>query len=201
MLSIIDYGAGNLSSVEKAVRFLGFDCSVTGDKEEILASDRIILPGVGAFEDAMGHLKRTGLDRAVYDAVEKKIPILGICLGMQLFYEQSEEGNSPLGLGILKGKIKRFPDSIHLKIPQMGWNNLQIQKDCRLFRGLQNPYVYFVHSYHLEAENRNEVAACCEYGVTFDAAVETGNIFLCQFHPEKSGTVGLSILKNFLTEE
>ncbi|MBU5449805.1 imidazole glycerol phosphate synthase subunit HisH [Acetivibrio sp. MSJd-27] len=198
MISIIDYGAGNLNSVEKAVRFLGFECTVTGDRDEILSSDKLILPGVGAFEDAMKHLQDTGLHRAVYDAVEKKIPILGICLGMQLFYEQSEEGNGPLGLGILKGKIKRFPDTLDLKIPQMGWNNLKIQKKCRLFDGLENPYVYFVHSYYLEAENRNEVAATCEYGISFDAAVETGSIFLTQFHPEKSGETGLKILKNFM---
>ena len=198
MISIIDYGAGNLNSVEKAVRYLGFECTVTGDRDEILSSGKLILPGVGAFGDAMQQLKSTGLDKAVCEAVEKKIPILGICLGMQLFYEQSEEGNGALGLGILKGKIKRFPDSIHLKIPQMGWNNLKIQKKCKLFDGLENPYVYFVHSYCLEAENREEVAATCEYGISFDAAVETGSIFLTQFHPEKSGDAGLKILKNFM---
>ncbi len=201
MIAIIDYGAGNINSVQKAVNFLGYDCTLTADKDEILASDRIILPGVGAFEDAMNQLKRTGLDKAVYEAVEKKLPILGICLGMQLFYEQSEEGDSPLGLGILKGKIKRFPKEIDLKIPQMGWNQLIPQKETRLLKDCGEPYVYFVHSYYLEAVNRNEVAATCAYGIFFDAAVETENISLCQFHPEKSGSVGLKILKNFIAEE
>lgn len=197
MVSIIDYGAGNLNSVEKAAKYLGVECCVSGDMDRIMESDKVILPGVGAFADAMAHLKKTGLDKAVYRAVERNIPILGICLGMQLFYEQSEENGGSVGLGILKGRIKRFPKECGLKIPQMGWNNLTIQKPSRLFQGLDNPYVYFVHSYCLEAENREEVAAICTYGVTFDAAVETGNIYLTQFHPEKSGEAGLRILKNF----
>lgn len=197
MISIIDYGAGNLNSVEKAVRFLGYECVATGDREMIRNSEKLILPGVGAFGDAMEHLRSTGLDQAVYEAVEKKIPILGICLGMQLFYEQSEEGGVP-GLGILRGRIRRFPNLPGQKIPQMGWNSLSIRKEGKLLRGLKNPYVYFVHSYYLEAENREEVAATCEYGISFDAAVETDSIFLTQFHPEKSGDTGLTILKNFI---
>ena len=197
MVSIIDYGAGNLRSVEKAVTYLGGNVRVTGDKDEILASDKIILPGVGAFGDAAGKLKAAGLFNTVYDAVSKNIPLLGICLGFQLLFEESEEGEGE-GLGIIKGKVLRIPDT-GLKIPHMGWNSLDVKEGSRLFGGISSgEYVYFVHSYYADAEDKADVCATAEYGVQMDVAVEKGNVFGFQFHPEKSSDVGLKLLDNFI---
>ena len=170
------------------------------DRDEVLASQSVILPGVGSFGDAMEKLKEYGLDQVIYDVVDKKIPFLGICLGLQLLYESSEEAPGVTGLGLLKGSIHRIPDFPGLKIPHIGWNSLKIKPEATLFKGIrENPYVYFVHSYYLKAENEQEVAATTDYSTLIHASVEKDNIFACQFHPEKSGAIGLSILENFLS--
>lgn len=199
MIAIIDYDAGNIKSVEKALQKLGQDVVVTRDAETILAADRVILPGVGAFGDAMANLRKYELDKVIRQVVEKGTPFLGICLGLQLLFERSDETPGVEGLGILEGEICRIPDGEGLKIPHMGWNSLQFQNEGRLFRGLpQGSYVYFVHSYYLKAKEPSIVKATCEYGVSIHASVEKGNVFACQFHPEKSSDVGLQILKNFV---
>ena len=200
MTAIIDYDAGNLKSVEKALQALGEETVITRDREEILAADRVILPGVGAFGDAMEKLHQYGLVEIIRQVVQKGTPFLGICLGLQLLFEESEEGQSVPGLGILKGKIRRIPNTPGLKIPHMGWNSLTLRPGTRMFSGLgEEPYVYFVHSYYLEAADSEIVAASADYGVVIHAAVETGNVFACQFHPEKSSDTGLQILKNFIS--
>ena len=199
MTAIIDYDAGNLKSVEKALQALGEETVITRDREEILAADRVILPGVGAFGDAMEKLHQYGLVEIIRQVVQKGTPFLGICLGLQLLFEESEESQGVPGLGTLKGKIRRIPNTPGLKIPHMGWNSLTLRPETRLFSGLgEEPYVYFVHSYYLEAADPEIVAASADYGVVIHAAVETGNVFACQFHPEKSSDTGLQILKNFI---
>jgi len=199
MTAIIDYDAGNLKSVEKALKYLGEDVVITRDRDVILSADRVILPGVGAFGDAMEKLHQYGLVEVIHQVVERGIPLLGICLGMQLLFESSEESEGVVGLGILKGKIVRIPEQQGLKIPHMGWNSLDITPGTRLFDGLnQKSYVYFVHSYYLKAENNDIVAASTEYSTHIHAAVESGNVCACQFHPEKSSEVGLKILENFV---
>ena len=198
MIAIIDYDAGNIRSVEKAVAKLGQEVWITRDRERIMNADKVILPGVGSFGDAMAHLQEYNLVEVIKDAVAEKKPFLGICLGLQLLYESSEETPGVKGLGILKGKILKIPEQEGLKIPHMGWNSLHLQNDGRLFRGIeQNPYVYFVHSYYLKAEEEETVKATTEYSVKIHASVEKDNVFACQFHPEKSGELGLQILKNF----
>ena len=198
MIAIIDYDAGNLRSVEKALLALGEDVLVTRDREKLLAADKVILPGVGNFGDAMEKLKSYGLVPVIHELAEMGKPFLGICLGLQLLFERSDEAPGVEGLGILKGEIVRIPDGEELKVPHIGWNSLHLQNDGRLFRNLtEEPYVYFVHSYYLKAEDPEIVKATTEYGVTIDASVEQGNVFACQFHPEKSSRVGLKILENF----
>ena len=198
MIAIIDYNAGNLKSVEKALHFLGQECVVTRDFYEIEQADKVILPGVGAFGDAMGQLKKYELDKVIREVTQKGTPFLGICLGLQLLFEGSDESQGVEGLHILDGAIKRIPDQPGLKIPHIGWNSLNLQNNGRLFAGLEeHPYVYFVHSYYLQAEDEQIVKAMTEYSTTIHASVEKDNIFACQFHPEKSGDVGLAILKNF----
>lgn len=200
MTAIIDYDAGNLRSVEKALQALGEETVITRDREEILSADRVILPGVGAFGDAMEKLHQYGLVEIIRQVVQNGTPFLGICLGLQLLFEESEESQGVPGLGILKGKIRRIPNTPGLKIPHMGWNSLTLRPGTRLFSGLgEEPYVYFVHSYYLEAADPEIVAASADYGVVIHAAVETGNVFACQFHPEKSSDTGLQILKNFIS--
>lgn len=200
MTAIIDYDAGNLKSVEKALQALGEETVITRDRDEILSADRVILPGVGAFGDAMEKLHQYGLVEIIRQVVQKGTPFLGICLGLQLLFEESEESQGVPGLGILKGKIRRIPNTPGLKIPHMGWNSLTLRPETRLFSGLgEEPYVYFVHSYYLEAADPEIVAASADYGVVIHAAVETGNVFACQFHPEKSSDTGLQILKNFIS--
>ena len=200
MIAIIDYDAGNIRSVEKALTALGEQPVVTRDKENILAADKLILPGVGAFGDAMERLRQYGLVEVIREAVKKGTPLLGICLGLQLLFERSDESDGVEGLGILKGEILKIPDSPGLKIPHMGWNSLEIKPGTRLFAGIPNEsYVYFVHSYYLKAEDTEIVAATTEYSTHIHAAVEQGNVFACQFHPEKSSEVGLQILKNFIS--
>ena len=202
MIAIIDYDAGNMKSVEKALDHLGAERVVTGDPDVILSADRVILPGVGSFGSAMEKLTERGLDRTVKEVAEKGTPLLGICLGLQMLFDESEEAPGVPGLSILPGKIVRFPSDLGLKIPHMGWNSLQFPKKSVLFSGIdEGAYVYFVHSYYLKAADASVVAAACEYGVPFHAAVESGNVFACQFHPEKSSETGLSILKNFISAE
>ena len=198
MIAIIDYNAGNLKSVEKALHFLGQECVVTRDFYEIEQADKVILPGVGAFGDAMGQLKKYELDKVIREVTQKGTPFLGICLGLQLLFEGSDESQGVEGLHILDGAIRLIPDQPGLKIPHIGWNSLNLQNNGRLFAGLEeHPYVYFVHSYYLQAEDEQIVKATTEYSTTIHASVEKDNIFACQFHPEKSGDVGLAILKNF----
>ena len=198
MIAIIDYDAGNIRSVEKAMAKLGQEVWITRDRERIMNADKVILPGVGSFGDAMVHLREYNLVKVIKDVVAEKKPFLGICLGLQLLYESSEETPGVEGLGILKGKILKIPEQKDLKIPHMGWNSLHLQNDGRLFRGIeQNPYVYFVHSYYLKAGEEETVKATTEYSVNIHASVEKDNVFACQFHPEKSGDLGLQILKNF----
>lgn len=198
MIAIIDYDAGNLKSVEKALQYLGEECIVTRDKEKLLKADKIILPGVGAFGDAMEKLHKFELVDVIHKLVKENKPFLGICLGLQLMFESSEEGPGVKGLGLLPGKIVKFPEKEGFKIPHMGWNSIDVKEGSRLFKGVSNnSYVYFVHSYYLQAENENDVAATTEYITHVHASVEHDNIFACQFHPEKSADVGLRILKNF----
>lgn len=198
MIAIIDYDAGNLKSVEKALTYLGEAATITRNREKILAADKVILPGVGAFGDAMEKLHSYGLVKLIKEVANQKKPLLGICLGLQLLYKSSDESKGVDGLGILNGRIRRIPDCDGLKIPHMGWNSLEIEPGAKLYKGIANQsYVYFVHSYYLEADNRDEVAATTNYSTLIHASVEKDNIFACQFHPEKSGEVGLKILKNF----
>lgn len=198
MIAMIDYDAGNLKSVEKALKFLGQEVIVTRDQEEIFRADKVILPGVGAFGEAMEKLNKYDLIDTLKKVADSGTPFFGICLGLQIMFESSEECPGVEGLGILKGKIKKIPPKEGLKIPHMGWNSLTIKPGTRLFRDIPNQsYVYFVHSYYLEAEDETAVAATTDYSVLIHAAVEKNNIFACQFHPEKSSQVGLKILNNF----
>ncbi len=200
MTAVIDYDAGNIKSVEKALLSLGEEVVITDDPEKILSADRVILPGVGAFGDAMANLRKTGLDDVIRKVVEKGTPFLGICLGLQLLFERSDEAPGVEGLGILKGEILRIPEQEGLKIPHMGWNSLHLENNGRLFAGIEEQsYVYFVHSYYLKAEEEEIVKASTEYSTHIHASVEKDNVFACQFHPEKSGDVGLHILRNFVT--
>lgn len=199
MVAIIDYDAGNIKSVEKALLHLGEEVMITRDREQILNSDKVILPGVGAFGDAMEKLRSYGLDKVIYEVVERKIPFLGICLGLQLLFEKSDETPGVKGLGVLPGEILRIPDKEGIKIPHMGWNSVKIKENARIFKDIpQDSYVYFVHSYYLKAGREEDVAATTEYSTLIHAAVEHDNVFACQFHPEKSSEIGLKILKNFV---
>lgn len=200
MIAIIDYGVGNLRSVEKAFEYIGCDTVITSDRKTILQADAVVLPGVGAFADAMENLGKADMIDVVKEVVSKNTPFLGICLGMQLLFDYSEEGGENVkGLGIFKGSIKQLPVDKGLKVPHIGWNLLKLKDNCPIFDGLpENPYVYFVHSYYLAADDRDIVKATADYGIEFDAAVGRGNVFAVQFHPEKSGEVGLSMLRNFV---
>ncbi len=195
MIAVIDYGMGNLRSVQKAFEYLGYKAVITQQPSEIQKADKVVLPGVGAFKDAMQTIKQKGIDKVLYDVVEQKKPLLGICLGMQMFFEKSYEYGEHKGLAILQGEIVKLPEGV--KIPHMGWNSLNIKKKSPLFEGLsQEPYVYFVHSYHLNTE-ADIVSATTYYGKEIQVAAQKENVFALQFHPEKSGDVGLNILQNF----
>lgn len=199
MIAIIDYDAGNLRSVEKALMFLGETPVITRDRDILFHADKVILPGVGAFGDAMDRLAQYDLVETIRKVAAKGTPFLGICLGLQLLFDSSQESPGVAGLGILRGQILKIPDSQGLKIPHMGWNSLKIRPGTALFKGIaEGAYVYFVHSYYLKAEDEAVVAASAGYGTHIHAAVEQGNVFGCQFHPEKSGEVGLAILRNFI---
>ncbi len=200
MIAIIDYDAGNIMSVKKAIEYLGEEAVITRDRKTLLNADKVILPGVGAFKDCMDKLNNFELVPVIHEVIDKGVPFLGICLGLQLLFDSSEESPGVKGLSVLPGKIVRFPDSPELKVPQIGWNSLKFPKKSVLFNGINDDsYVYFVHSYYLQAENRSDVVATSDYGVIYDAAVEHDNIFACQFHPEKSSATGLKILKNFIS--
>lgn len=195
MIAIIDYGMGNLRSVEKAFQYLGFDVCVTDEPQKILEADKVILPGVGAFRDAIETIRNKKIDEVLYKVTEQKKPLLGICLGMQLLFDKSYENGEYKGLGILEGEIVRLPETEI--IPQIGWNNLDIKIKSPLFNGLpENPYIYLVHSYYVETK-APIVSATTFYGKEITVAVQKENIFATQFHPEKSGDIGLQILKNF----
>lgn len=198
MIGIIDYDAGNLCSVEKALRYLGEETIVSRDPQILLKADKVILPGVGSFGEAMGNLHKYHLVPVIQELVQNGTPFLGICLGLQLLFESSEESPNVDGLGILKGRILKIPPAQGLKIPHMGWNSLHLQNDGRLFRGIEeDAYVYFVHSYYLQAEEAVIVKATTDYSTEIHASVEKNNVFGCQFHPEKSSKCGLKILGNF----
>lgn len=198
MIAIIDYEVGNLRSVEKAFHFIGCEAEVSSDRDFILKADGVVLPGVGAFADAMDSLERAGMTEVIKEVAGMNKPFLGICLGMQLLFDYSEEGRQDAkGLGILKGAVRQLPSDMNLKVPHMGWNLLKT-KESILFKNMEKePYVYFVHSYYIDPEDQDIVIAKTNYGIDFAVAVEKGNIFATQFHPEKSGEVGISILKNF----
>ena len=199
MIAVIDYDAGNLKSVEKALIFLGETPVITRDREELLAADKVILPGVGAFGDAMDRLHQYGRVDVIKEVVKKGTPFLGICLGLQLMFESSEESPGVEGLGLLPGKILKIPETPGMKVPHMGWNSLKIDPNSRLFKGIPDGnYVYFVHSYYLKAGSEDIVAATTEYGTHIHAAVEKGNLYAFKFHPEKSSHTGLKILENFM---
>lgn len=198
MIAVIDYDAGNLKSVEKALNYLGEETIVTRDCREILMADKVILPGVGAFGEAMERIKQYELDKVIREVADRQTPFLGICLGLQLLFAGSEESGGAEGLHILDGEIVRIPAEEGLKIPHIGWNSLHLQNQGRLFSGIEEgAFVYFVHSYYLRAKDDKIVKASAEYGVEIHASVEQGNVFACQFHPEKSSSVGLQILQNF----
>ena len=198
MIAIIDYGAGNIQSVSKALMHIGCEAFITRDKDKILKADGAVLPGVGSFGDTMDTMIKYGIKDTVIEYTKSGKPFLGICLGLQLLFPKSEESPDAKGLGIFDGSITKIPSGEGLKIPHIGWNSLDIKKNDGLFKGIgKNPYVYFVHSYFLNASDKSIVSAQTEYGVTIDAAVEKGNIFATQFHPEKSGETGLKILRNF----
>ena len=199
MIAVLDYDAGNIKSVEKALNFLGEEVKITRDRDEILSADGVILPGVGAFGDAMEKLHQYGLVDVIREVADRQIPFLGICLGLQLMFESSEETPGVEGLHLLDGRIRRIPAAPGLKIPHIGWNDLTFPNEGRIFRDVEeHSYVYFVHSYYLEAADPSIVTATTEYGTLIHASVEKNNIFACQFHPEKSSRIGMKILQNFI---
>lgn len=200
MIAIIDYDAGNLKSVEKALAAIGQEGVITRDRSLICEADHVILPGVGAFGDAMDKLRKYELDKVIREVVQRGTPFLGICLGLQLLFRGSQESGGVEGLNLLPGDILRIPEAKGIKIPHIGWNSLELCHDGRLFEGIEDQsYVYFVHSYYLKAEDERIVRAITDYGVSIHASVESDNVFACQFHPEKSSSVGLRILTNFVS--
>ena len=199
MIAIVDYDAGNIKSVEKALVSLGQDVCVTRERDVILQAEKVILPGVGSFGDAMERIRSFHLEDVIKEVIYNKSPFLGICLGLQLLFERSDESPGVKGLSILEGEVVRIPAGEGLKIPHIGWNSLEYPNKGRLYKGIeQGAYVYFVHSYYLRTKDKSIVTATTEYGTLIEASVEKDNVFACQFHPEKSSEVGLKILKNFV---
>jgi len=199
MIAIIDYDAGNIKSVEKALAYLGEEVVVTRDRNILLKAEKVILPGVGSFGDAMDKIRGYGLEEIIHEIINAKIPFLGICLGLQLLFESSDEAPGVKGLSLLKGSILRIPDATGIKIPHIGWNSLSYPNHGRLFQGIpEHSYVYFVHSYYLKADDESIVTGATQYSTNIHAAVEKDNIYACQFHPEKSSDIGLKILENFI---
>lgn len=199
MIAIIDYDAGNIKSVEKAFLYLGEKTCVTREKDKILYADKVVLPGVGSFGGAMEKIRGYGLEDVIKETVRKGTPFLGICLGLQLLFERSDESSGVKGLGILKGEILKIPEKEGAKVPQIGWNSLKYPNKGKLFAGIpEDAYVYFVHSYYLKAQEESIVTATTEYNTLIHASVEKDNVFACQFHPEKSSETGLHILRNFV---
>lgn len=202
MVAIIDYGAGNLSSVKKALDYLGADCEITQDKDKILSASHIILPGVGSFGDAMESMKARGLVETIKEVATGDKPFLGICLGLQLLFEHSEESPEAEGLGILKGSIAKIPNDTGLKVPHMGWNSISLKQNDGVFANIDDgSYFYFVHSYYLKDADEDVVGATTQYGVEIQCAVQKGKLCATQFHPEKSSEIGLKLLRNFLEME
>lgn len=198
MIRIIDYGAGNLRSVEKALDFLGFDAEITANPTKICEAEKVILPGVGAFGDCMKAINNAKLDECIHQVIENGTPFLGICLGLQLLFESSEESSNTDGLKIFKGKNIKIPQTGALKIPHMGWNSLNYDRNCPIFKNLGNePYVYFVHSYYMHPDDKSIISATTNYGTDLPVALHKDNVYATQFHPEKSGNIGLKILENF----
>lgn len=199
MLAIIDYGAGNLRSVAKACEKTGAKVTVTNDKSVILSADHVILPGVGAFGDCMNNINKYNLSDCINEVIERKTPFLGICLGLHLLFDESEETPNIKGLGIFKGRNVKIPEKAGLKIPHMGWNSLRFTKSSPLFDGLsENPFVYFVHSYYMNPDDKSIISAVCDYSAELPVALSVDNVHAVQFHPEKSSDTGLLILKNFV---
>ena len=201
MIAIVDYGAGNLGSVDKALSYIGAEAEVVSDPREVETADAVILPGVGAFDHCMGGLRARGLAEAVVSCIRSERPFLGICIGMQMLVTSSEEGGEAPGLGVVPGRVRRFQRSgarANLKVPHMGWNEVHVERDCPLFRDVpDDAMAYFVHSYYVVPDDLGVVAATTDYGGPFCSAISVGNVFATQFHPEKSGTIGLMILRNF----
>ena len=200
MIAIADYGLGNLRSVQKAFEFQGFECIVSSDVNELEKANGLVLPGVGAFSDAVDNLKSSGLFEFSKDWIKKDKPFLGICLGLQLLFEYSEEAKDEVkGLGVFEGGCKLFPKNLGLKVPQIGWNSINVKNsDIPILKGIKDgEYVYFVHSYYVDAKNKEEIVATAEYGVEFACFVGRGSVFATQFHPEKSGKIGLKMIDNF----
>lgn len=202
MVAIIDYGAGNLSSVKKALDYLGAESEITQDRDKILSASHVILPGVGSFGDAMNSMEERGLVETVKEAALSGKPFLGICLGLQLLFEKSDESPNVKGLGLLKGRIVTIPKDNGLKVPHMGWNSVELKQKDGIFKDIDDDsYFYFVHSYYLKDADEDVVAGVTQYGVEIQCAVQKGNLCATQFHPEKSSKVGLKLLENFLKEE
>lgn len=202
MVAIIDYGAGNLSSVKKALEYLGAECEITQDKDLIMSASHVILPGVGSFGDAMASMQERGLVEIIKTVATSGKPFLGICLGLQLLFESSEESDGVSGLGLLKGRIIEIPKADGLKVPHMGWNSVSVKQSDGIFKGIdEDSYFYFVHSYYLSGAENDAVAGVTEYGVEIQCAVQKNNLCATQFHPEKSGKIGLKLLENFLAME
>lgn len=202
MVAIIDYGAGNLMSVKKALDHIGAESEITMDKEKIKSATHVVLPGVGSFGDAMESMRSRGLIDTVKEAALSGKPFLGICLGLQLLFESSDESVGVRGLSLLNGKISSIPKDMGLKVPHMGWNSVCVKQHGGIFKDIPDEsYFYFVHSYYLNSADEADVAATAEYGVEIECAVQRGNLCAVQFHPEKSGDIGLKLLRNFLSLE